>query len=78
MNMLLYMLILYIIYCCSPYWQLAELRPWLDHVGFVVHKVAVGQVYLQVLWFVIPPMLHVHSSVCYKQYIILAFNSTFK
>ena len=51
MNMLLYMLIFYIIYCCSPFWQLAELRPWPDLVGFLVHKVAMGQVYLQVLWF---------------------------
>jgi len=27
------------------------LHPWSVHVGFVVNKVALGQVFLQVLWF---------------------------
>jgi hypothetical protein len=37
-----------------------------DHVGFVMDKVALGQVFLQVLWFclpvIIPPVLHSHPS----------------
>jgi hypothetical protein len=35
-------------------------------VGFVVDKVALGQVFLRVLWFspasIIPPLLHIHLS----------------
>ena len=75
------MLILYIIYFCFPFWQLAELRPWPDHVGFVVHQVTLGQVFLQVLGFpfgVIPPMLHACSSIRYRQYILLAVDSIVK
>ena len=34
------------------------------HVGFLVGRVALGQVFVEVLWFspvsVIPPMLHTH------------------
>jgi hypothetical protein len=36
------------------------------HVGFVVDKVALGQVFLRILWFspvnIIPPGLHTHIS----------------
>jgi hypothetical protein len=35
-------------------------------VGFVVDKVALGQIFLQVLWFspasIIPPLFHIHIS----------------
>ena len=40
--------------------------PTADHVGFVVDKVALGQVFLQALWFslpvIIPTILHSHPS----------------
>jgi len=40
--------------------------PRVGHVGFVVDKVALGQVFLQALWFslpvIIPPVLHSHPS----------------
>jgi hypothetical protein len=50
------------------------LRPGSIHVGFVVDKVAPGQVFLRVLRFspvnIIPPLLHIHLSppheVCYS------------
>jgi hypothetical protein len=47
---------------------LSPQRPWFTpgsiHVGFVVDKLALGQVFLQVLQFspanIIPPLLHIH------------------
>jgi hypothetical protein len=56
------------------------LDPRLVHVGFVVDKMAVGQVCLQVLWFsqisIIPPMLHTRISfVCHQRYMSLKTQS---
>jgi hypothetical protein len=41
--------------------------PWAVFVGFVIDKVALGQVFLRVLRFspasIIPPLLHIHSCI---------------
>ena len=55
------------------------LQPRSVHVGFVVNKVALGQVFLQVLWFspinIIPPMLHTLSFVYYQHCILSLVDS---
>jgi hypothetical protein len=46
--------------------SLSPLRPGSVHVGFVVDKVALGQVFLQALWSssvsIMPPWLYTHIS----------------
>jgi len=50
------------------------------HMGFIVDKVALGQIFLNIVWFfpviIILPLLHIHSSVA--DYTILAIDSTIK
>jgi hypothetical protein len=52
-------------------------------VGFVVDKVALGKLFLQILWFssviINPPVLHiVISFICYQTYIIIGTDSVVK
>jgi len=58
----------------SPQWFGLNPRP--DHVGFVVDKVALGQVFMGVMQIlpicVIPPMLHTHSVVYHQCCIIFS------
>jgi len=61
----------------------AELNCRAVHMGFVVHKVALGQVSSPpgtsiLLVSVIPPMLHMHSHTCHQCYITLAYDSIIK
>ena len=53
------------------------------HMGFMVDKVALGQVFLRVLWFfpvcTIPPMLHIHILfICCWWCIVLAIDNITK
>jgi len=49
------------------------------YVGFVVNKVAVEQVFMQVLWFspvnIIPPMMHTLSFIYYQHCILSLVDS---
>ena len=54
--------------------------PMSVHMGFMVDKVALGQIFLNIAWFfpviIILPLLHIHSSVA--DYTVLATDSTVK
>jgi hypothetical protein len=56
-------------------------NPRPGHLGFVMDKVPLGQVFLQVLQVpslsTIPPMFYKHS-ICYQHYVIVATGSTVK
>lgn len=60
---------------CLSLWRL-NFSPMPVHIGFIVDKVAMGQIFLNMVWFFILPLLHIHSS--FADYTILPIDSTIK
>jgi len=61
----------------------AELNCRAVHMGFVVHKVALGQIFIPpgtliLPVSIIPPMLYMHSHTYHQCYITLAYDSIIK
>ena len=59
-------------------WRTPGSSMWPVHMGFVVDKVALGQVlskYFRIPISVIPPMFHTHSFLYHRHHIVLAVDS---